>query len=53
MEISEGLKLTCKALMDVVESGKNNIELAVVRYDGIEMLSDEDVEKLVDSLEEK
>ena len=49
MEIQEGLKLTCKALMDVVESGKNNIELAVVRYDGIEMLTDVEVEKLVDS----
>ena len=31
MDLSEGLKLTCKALMDVVESGKNNIELAVVK----------------------
>ena len=35
MEVEEGLKITCKALMDVVESGKNNIELAVVRFDGI------------------
>lgn len=33
MDITEGLKLTCTALMDVVESGKNNIELAVVKYD--------------------
>eukprot|EP00828_Plagiopyla_frontata_P006861 TRINITY_DN130_c0_g1_i1.p1 TRINITY_DN130_c0_g1~~TRINITY_DN130_c0_g1_i1.p1 ORF type:complete len:232 (-),score=36.55 TRINITY_DN130_c0_g1_i1:120-815(-) len=53
MEVEEGLKITCKALMDVVESGKNNIELAVVRFDGIQMLTDQEVEKLVDSLEEK
>ncbi len=37
--------------MDVVESGKNNIDLCVVTTDGFKMLDASEIEALVNSLE--
>ena len=49
--IEETLKLTCKSLMDVVESGGKNIELVVLTDQELRVLSEEEVEKLATSLE--
>ena len=47
LTVEEVLKLACKALLDVVESGSKNIELVVLTEKEYRMLSDEEVEKLV------
>lgn len=44
----EGLKLVVKALLDVVESGNKNIEVMVIGQGETKMLSDEEIEKLVE-----
>ena len=45
----DALLLVAKALLEIVESGSKNIELAVVQYDGLRMLTEEEVEKVVAS----
>eukprot|EP00825_Cyclidium_porcatum_P022089 TRINITY_DN2441_c0_g1_i1.p2 TRINITY_DN2441_c0_g1~~TRINITY_DN2441_c0_g1_i1.p2 ORF type:complete len:166 (-),score=36.96 TRINITY_DN2441_c0_g1_i1:334-831(-) len=47
MSIEQTLKVACKALLDVVESGSKNIELAVQTNKEFKALTDEEVEKLV------
>jgi len=48
------IKLTAQALLEVVESGSKNIEIAVMRRDkGLQILPDEQVEKLVKQLTEE
>lgn len=44
----EALKLVIKALLDVVESGSRNIELMVLSEKGSHVLSDEEIEKLIE-----
>jgi len=46
------LKLACKSLMDVVESGAKNIELVVITEKETRTLTDEEVEKLVAAIEQ-
>jgi 20S proteasome subunit alpha 4 len=48
----EGLKLVVKALLDVVESGNKNIELMVISQNETRMLSDEEIEKLIEIAKE-
>lgn len=43
------LLLVAKALLEIVESGSKNIELAVLTWEGMRMLTDEEVEKVVAS----
>jgi hypothetical protein len=45
--IEEALKVTCKALLDVVESGSKNIEITVLTLKEFRYLTEEEVEKLV------
>ena len=44
----EGLKLVVKALLDVVESGNKNIELMVITQNQTRVLSDEEIEQLIE-----
>ena len=44
----EGLKLVVKALLDVVESGNKNIELLVITHNETRVLSDEEIEQLIE-----
>ena len=41
------MKITCKALLDVVESGSKNIEMTVLTLKEFRSLTEEEVEKLV------
>jgi 20S proteasome subunit alpha 4 len=50
MSIEEALKLSCKSMLDVVESGSKNIELGVITLKEFRMLTDEEVEKLVQNV---
>jgi len=45
----ECLLLIAKALLEIVESGAKNIELAVLTFEGMRMLTEEEVEKVVAS----
>ncbi|EGR34603.1 proteasome alpha 7 subunit, putative [Ichthyophthirius multifiliis] len=47
MNTDECLKLACKALLDVVESGSKNIELFVQKYNEFYQISEEEVESIV------
>ena len=47
LSIEESLKITCKALLDVVESGSKNIEMTVLTLKEFRSLTEEEVEKLV------
>lgn len=50
LSAEEALKLTCKSLLDVVESGNKNVELVVLTKDAVRHLTDEEVETLVKNL---
>ena len=47
LSLEEALKITCKALLDVVESGSKNIEMTVLTLKEFRSLTEEEVEKLV------
>jgi 20S proteasome subunit alpha 4 len=48
----DGVKLACRALLEVVEAGGKNIEVAVLRHgQELQMLPDDEVEKLCNELE--
>ena len=48
----DGVKLACRALLEVVEAGGKNIEVAVLkRNEPLRMLPDEEVEALCTELE--
>jgi len=50
----ESVKLVVQALLEVVESGSKNIEIAVIRRDtGIEVLPNEKVVEIVKIIEEE
>jgi len=44
------LRLAIQSLLEVVESGSKNIEVAVMRKDGLHLLPDDEVEKMVKQL---
>ena len=44
----DGLKLVVKALLDVVESGNKNIEVMVIGQGETRLLTDEEIEKLIE-----
>jgi 20S proteasome subunit alpha 4 len=48
----EGVKLVIKALLDVVESGNKNIELMVITENETRFLTEEELEKLIESTKE-
>ena len=49
---ADGVKLACRALLEVVEAGGKNIEVAVLRKgEDLRMLPDEEVEALCTELE--
>jgi 20S proteasome subunit alpha 4 len=48
----EGVKLVIKALLDVVESGNKNIELMVITEKETRFLTEEELEKLIESTKE-
>jgi|TARA_B110001469_G_C9551181_1_gene273476 20S proteasome subunit alpha 4 len=48
----DGVKLACRALLEVVEAGSKNIEVAVLRRGKeLEMLGDDEVDTIVKALE--
>eukprot|EP00012_Vannella_robusta_P007213 CAMPEP_0206197890 /NCGR_PEP_ID=MMETSP0166-20121206/9312_1 /ASSEMBLY_ACC=CAM_ASM_000260 /TAXON_ID=95228 /ORGANISM="Vannella robusta, Strain DIVA3 518/3/11/1/6" /LENGTH=238 /DNA_ID=CAMNT_0053615641 /DNA_START=21 /DNA_END=737 /DNA_ORIENTATION=- len=47
------IKLTAKALMEVVESGSKNIEIAVITREDVTILSETEIEQLVTQIEEE
>eukprot|EP00823_Brevimastigomonas_motovehiculus_P004117 TRINITY_DN262_c0_g1_i1.p2 TRINITY_DN262_c0_g1~~TRINITY_DN262_c0_g1_i1.p2 ORF type:complete len:272 (+),score=59.31 TRINITY_DN262_c0_g1_i1:61-876(+) len=47
------IRLAAQALLEVVESGTKNVEIAVMRKEGFEILSDDKVEALVKQLIEE
>ena len=48
----DGVKLACRALLEVVEAGGKNIEVAVLRKgQDLVMLSDDEVETMVTALQ--
>merc|ERR1712130_509573 len=49
----EAVKLTAKALMEVVESGSKNIEISVITREGVDVLTEADIEQLVNQIEEE
>jgi 20S proteasome subunit alpha 4 len=51
LDADSALKLAVKGLLEVVESGSRNIEVAVMEKDGLRMLDDEIVNKLIVELE--
>ena len=53
LDVEGTLKLVCKSLLDVVESGKQNIELVVVNKKEIRVLTDPEIEKLINAIEQK
>ena len=50
LSIDEALKLTCKSLLDVVESGNKNVELVVLTENEVRYLTDDEVETLIRNL---
>lgn len=48
----EGTKLVIKALLDVVESGNKNIELMVITEKETRFLTEDEIEKLIESSKE-
>ena len=42
------MKLVVKALLDVVESGNKNIEMMVMNEKGPHVLTDEEIDKLIE-----
>ena len=49
---ADGAKLACRALLEVVEAGGKNIEVAVLRKgQPLEFLTDEAVDKVVEAVE--
>ena len=49
---ADGVKLACRALLEVVEAGSKNIEVAVLRHgEPLKMLGDAEVEEIVTALE--
>ena len=49
---TDSVKLACRALLEVVEAGGKNIEVAILRTGKqLEFLSDEDVDTVVNALE--
>ncbi len=43
------MKLVVKALLDVVESGNKNIELMLMTKDGARLITEEEIEKLIEA----
>jgi 20S proteasome subunit alpha 4 len=51
MDREETIKLTVKSLLEVVQTGAKNIEIAIMLPGGtLEMLSTEDIEKYVEDI---
>eukprot|EP00967_Tisochrysis_lutea_P150164 scaffold289961_cov37-Tisochrysis_lutea.AAC.2 len=51
---ADGVKLACRALLEVVEAGGKNIEVAVLRAGKeLQLLSDDEVEVIVKGIEEE
>jgi 20S proteasome subunit alpha 4 len=51
MDREETIKLTVKSLLEVVQTGAKNIEIAIMLPGGtLEMLSTEDIEKYVENI---
>lgn len=45
----EGMKLVVKALLDVVESGNKNIELMVITQNESRVLTDQEIEQIIEA----
>ena len=54
MSETESIKLAVRALLEVVESGSKNVEVAVVRFkQPLKFLNDDDVDKYVAEIEKQ
>jgi len=51
LDEAQALKLTVKALLEVVDSGSKNMEVVVVRRSGLETLGDEALTAVVTEVE--
>jgi 20S proteasome subunit alpha 4 len=51
LDTENALKLAVKGLLEVVESGSRNIEVAVMEREGLRILDDEVVNALIQELE--
>lgn len=51
LEGEEAVKLALRALLEVVESGSKNIEVAIMSKGGLRIMEDEEVDNLVSQIE--
>ena len=51
LEGEEAVKLALRALLEVVESGSKNIEVAIMSKSGLRIMEDEEVDNLVSQIE--
>lgn len=51
LEGEEAVKLALRALLEVVESGSKNIEVAIMSKSGLRIMEDEEVDNLVLQIE--
>lgn len=51
LEGEEAVKLALRALLEVVESGSKNIEVAIMSKSGLRIMEDEEVDNLMSQIE--
>lgn len=51
LEGDDAVKLALRALLEVVESGSKNIEVALMKKEGLKILDDQTVDQLVSEIE--
>jgi len=51
LEGDEAVKLALRALLEVVESGSKNIEVAIMSTSGLRIMEDQEVDNLVSQVE--
>lgn len=53
VSVVQGARLLCRALCEIVDNPRQNLELAVITEKGVRFLTNEEIDKLVASVEEE